>query len=72
VYGNADAASVRELRRFRDERLLSSSLGRGFVRLYYATSPPVAQWLRAHPRWSRFVRLQLLDRLVAGIRSRRV
>lgn len=50
VYGNYDAPPVVTLRLFRDQRLASSPLGRGFIRLYYAVSPRVAKRLTpTHP-----------------------
>lgn len=39
VYGSYDSPDVRVLRRFRDETLMRTTLGRGFVRSYYAMSP---------------------------------
>lgn len=39
VYGTYDCRELWVLRRFRDETLLTSRLGRAFTALYYATSP---------------------------------
>jgi hypothetical protein len=36
------------LRNFRDNFLLKSALGTAFVRFYYATSPPIADFIREH------------------------
>lgn len=44
-YGSYDHPDVLVLRRYRDERLLMTPLGRGLVSLYYAVSPPLARWL---------------------------
>jgi hypothetical protein len=46
------AANVTTLRTFRDECLLSSPVGRGFVSLYYSVSPPLADWIADRP-WAR-------------------
>lgn len=46
VYGSYDAPEVRVLRRFRDEKLKKTVLGRAFVRAYYRLSPPLAEKLR--------------------------
>lgn len=43
VYGSYDCPEVWTLRRFRDERLLTSFLGRVFVRTYYVLSPTIVK-----------------------------
>lgn len=39
VYGNYDASEVLILRKFRDEKLLTNSIGTPFVKFYYKISP---------------------------------
>jgi YVTN family beta-propeller protein len=57
AYGSSMAGEVVTLRRFRDDHLMKSEAGRGFVRLYYRYSPAVADYirerdsLRAAVRW---------------------
>jgi len=46
TYENVDHPDVRLLRRFRDEALLSSALGKAFVRAYYLISPVLAAYIR--------------------------
>lgn len=46
VYGSYDCPQVLILRRYRDQKLLASKLGRLFVSLYYKFSPPVANKLK--------------------------
>ena len=46
AWGSPLAAEVGALRRFRDERLIRSELGRLLVAVYQATSPPLAAALR--------------------------
>lgn len=43
--GSKSHPHVERLRDFRDVTLRGSRLGRLFIRLYYTTSPPVAQWI---------------------------
>jgi cold shock CspA family protein len=64
VYQNPDAREVVELRRFRDEFLMTSRLGRGFVKLYYTISPAIASYLVSRRRLCRCLRpaLDLLAR----------
>lgn len=51
-----DAPEVAILRRFRDDVLLRSTIGRASAQLYYELSPPLATFIR-HRRWIRkFVR----------------
>lgn len=59
VYGDYYAPEVIALRRFRDETLEPSALGRLFITLYYRFSPPVAAFLSRRPKLSAFVRLFL-------------
>jgi len=53
AYGSELHPHVESLREFRDERLLTNAPGRAFVRLYYATSPPLAAVIAEHEslRW---------------------
>ena len=39
---------MRILREFRDKHLLTNSMGREFVHLYYGFSPPVAAYIKQH------------------------
>ncbi|NJK70297.1 MAG: hypothetical protein HC941_30720 [Microcoleus sp. SU_5_3] len=64
VYGSYDAPQVVSLRRFRDEKLMSYSIGRLFITVYYQLSPPVAKWLKNSPHFAKPIR-QILDKLVA-------
>ncbi len=58
AYGSSLAPQVILLKEFRDRHLMASPAGHAFVRWYYRTSPPVAEWVRQSPtlraliRWS--------------------
>lgn len=44
VYGSYDCPSVWTLRRFRDNNLAKTALGRTFIRTYYTVSPQIVKW----------------------------
>lgn len=69
-YGDYDAPQVLLFRRFRDESLLSSGLGRKMVDLYYWLSPPLARKLSSHPAIAECIRNILLDPLARLLRKR--
>lgn len=46
AFGTDMESEVVVLRKFRDQKLLTNSLGQKFVALYYKTSPPVADFIR--------------------------
>jgi hypothetical protein len=60
AYGSGMAEEVDVLRKFRDDVLLTNSLGRNFVNLYYRVSPPVANLIAQHDTLRAMVRLSLL------------
>lgn len=59
VYPDPDAPQLSYLRRYRDESLKSTAVGRFGVDLYYRFSPPVANWLTRHPVCAALVRRAL-------------
>jgi hypothetical protein len=52
AYGDYDHPFVRVLRDFRDGTLAHFGAGRAFITWYYASSPPLADYLREHA-WAR-------------------
>ena len=68
VYGSYDCAPVWTLRRFRDEKLEKSLLGRAFIRLYYAVSPAIVRWF-GKSKWFNGIFRPLLDVFVSRLNN---
>jgi len=64
AYNTPKADEIDVLRAFRDDILQQHALGRVFTRLYYRTSPPIARWIRLHPRRRRLVREYVVSPMV--------
>ena len=64
AYGTPLHEDIDVLRDFRDERLMTNPLGRTFVKIYYETSPPIADALREHEGLRTAVREGLIKPLV--------
>jgi subtilisin family serine protease len=60
AYGSYAAPSVLILREMRDRFLLTNSIGKSFVSLYYKYSPPMAKFIANHDNLKILVRLSLL------------
>lgn len=69
VYGSYEAPEVMVLRKFRDERLQRTVLGRNFIAVYYAVSPSLAQHLPKYRNLSLWIR-RLLDSIVDRLQTR--
>lgn len=69
VYGSYDAPEVLVLRKFRDERLRQTLLGRVFIDVYYAVSPPLARHLPRYRSLSAWIRRRL-DSLVDHLQTK--
>jgi hypothetical protein len=63
---------VAVLREFRDQVLLSNSLGTGLVRFYYEVSPPIADFIAKHDTVRVGVRWSLLPLVAASWMALRV
>jgi hypothetical protein len=59
IYGHHNAPQVLALRYFRDTKLMKSFLGKTFVTIYYRFSPPIAEFLKGSPYFSKIVRFSL-------------
>jgi len=65
AYGTDTAQEIDILREFRDEVLLSNSLGSKFVSFYYRTSPPIAEFIARHDVLRTIVREAFVAPIVA-------
>ena len=65
AYGSYTEPHVMVLRDFRDRLLLKNIAGKAFVRLYYAWSPPMADFIAGHDSLRAVVRIGLMP--VVGI-----
>ena len=68
AYGDCDHAQVLILRKYRDEVLAKSVMGRQFIRFYYATSPYLVSVLGEHVHINFAIR-KLLDKLIEVTRT---
>jgi DUF971 family protein len=59
AYGTPMAEEIQILREFRDECLLTNSVGQAFVDFYYRVSPPIAEFIVEHPSLKPMVRVGL-------------
>jgi hypothetical protein len=64
VYGRVEMPEVKILQRFRDQTLLPTRLGRGFVNAYYLLSPPMANLIRDSERGKAIVKKILLQPVI--------
>jgi hypothetical protein len=63
AYGTPMAQEIQILRELRDEYLLTNPLGQALVDFYYKVSPPIAEFITAHPSLKPIVRAGLLPAL---------
>jgi hypothetical protein len=64
AYGSDTAKEIDILREFRDTLLLPNSLGAEFVSLYYAISPPAANFISQHEVLRKAVRVGFVEPIV--------
>lgn len=68
VYGSYDCPQVWTLRRFRDNTLAKTILGRAFIRTYYAVSPTIVKWL-GNTSWFKKMWKGTLDKMVSKLQE---
>lgn len=66
VYGSYDCPEVWTLRRFRDQALRYSWIGRVFIKVYYATSPTLVKWF-GNMKFFRTINRSILDKWVSNL-----
>lgn len=59
AYGSVMEPKVKDFRRFRNQFLHPTWLGRKVIQFYYRNSPPLAQWIHNHPSAKPVARLLL-------------
>jgi hypothetical protein len=69
AYGSALAPEVVIFRRFRDDILLTSGLGRALVSFYYYISPPLASLISRHEYLRILTKRYLLESILNLIRK---
>lgn len=68
VYGSYDCPQVWVLRRYRDDALASTALGRAFIKVYYAISPHLVKWF-GKKKWFNTISRRMLDRKIAYLKA---
>jgi TPR repeat protein len=68
VYGSYDCPEVWTLRRYRDNKLSASWLGRRFIRFYYAVSPKIVA-LFGNKKWFNRLWKPVLNKLVCQLQK---
>ena len=68
-YGDYDCEEVIILRRYRDENLKRSEIGRQMIKFYYFLSPPIANYLIEKPLQKQFTKTIILDPIVFLIKK---
>ena len=71
IYGSYDCPQVWTLRRFRDNILAETWLGRKFINIYYSISPVIVKWF-GHSDWFNNMWKSKLDKMVAKLQSKGV
>ena len=67
AYNTPQAAEIDVLRDFRDSVLNKHAVGRAIIRTYYATSPPVANWIRQTQERRQMARKYVVEPLVKTV-----
>jgi len=69
-YGSYNCPQVITFRNFRDTYLNKTFAGRTFIKIYYALSPLIAEWLKNKNRINAFIRVNILERIYNLLRRK--
>jgi hypothetical protein len=69
-YGDIDAIEVVEFRKYRDEVLLKSHIGKFFVKIYYKISPILVKRIQNYSNFNKFIKTNILDKMYNSIKLR--
>lgn len=69
VYGSYDCPQVWALRRYRDNYLASSAIGRAFISFYYSVSPTAVKWF-GNSKWFNKLWKGILDKKVIKLKNK--
>jgi hypothetical protein len=68
AYGDYEHPQVLVLRKFRDEKLINTNVGKALIKFYYGVSPYLVKLLRNHKQINKFIK-RVLDLLVQLIKK---
>jgi tetratricopeptide (TPR) repeat protein len=69
-YGDYDCVEVLTFRNFRDEYLSRTIAGRLFIKVYYAISPSIAEWLKYRKNITSLIRKNILDKIYILLKNK--
>ncbi|MDR3222958.1 MAG: hypothetical protein LBT66_04375 [Methanobrevibacter sp.] len=68
VYGSYDSPEVRILRKFRDQKLKKTLIGRSFIKIYYAISPTIVKHFGNRKIFKHIIK-RILDKIIVKLQE---
>ena len=68
IYGSYDSSPVLVLRQYRDEKLLTNTLGSLFVRFYYSVSPSIVKYIKNKLLLKKIIK-SILDKIINKLKQ---
>jgi hypothetical protein len=68
IYGSYDSSPVLVLRQYRDEKLLTNTLGSLFVKFYYSVSPTIVKYIRNKQLLKKIIK-SILDKFINNLKQ---